>query len=116
MSQFHNLFRKVVVEKDASPSRPIDDGAEVAEQLCALQNVPTVEVRFEAADRLIFHSGPHSPAAERFRLLRMRLQERSKVRNLKTVLITSPLPHDGKSTAFSTWRLLWLNRGSGRFW
>lgn len=98
MSQFHNLFRKVVVEKEASPSRPIDDGTEAAEQLCALQNVPTVDVRLEPANRLIFHSGPQSVTAERFRLLRMRLQERSKVRKLKTVLITSPLPHDGKST------------------
>ena len=98
MSQFHNLFRKVVVEKDASPSRPIDDGTEAAEQLCALQDVPTVEVRLEAVNRLIFYSDPHNPATERFRLLRMRLQERAKTRKLKTVLITSPLPHDGKST------------------
>ena len=39
-----------------------------------------------------------SAAAERFRLLRMRLRERWKARKLKTLLITSPLPHDGKST------------------
>src|ERR1035441_278436 len=48
--------------------------------------------------RLIFHTDPHSPGADRYRLMRMRLKELGSSGKLKTLLITSPLPHDGKST------------------
>jgi len=48
--------------------------------------------------RLVFHTNPRSPGADRYRLLRMRLRELGSSGKLKTVLITSPLPHDGKST------------------
>ena len=99
MSQFHNLFRKVVVEKEeAVPSHPREDTPEIPEQSHTLQDVPTSKIHLESANRLVFHTDPRSVGAERFRLLRMRLQERWKTRKLKTVLITSPLPHDGKST------------------
>jgi capsular exopolysaccharide synthesis family protein len=47
--------------------------------------------------RLVFHTDPHSPSADRYRLLRMRLRELV-ASGKKTLLITSPLPHDGKST------------------
>jgi capsular exopolysaccharide synthesis family protein len=98
MSQFHNLFRKVVGEREAVPSHPVEDGPENEEQSYALQNIPVRQVHLQAANRLVFQTDPQSPGAERFRLLRMRLRERSKARKLKTLLITSPLPHDGKST------------------
>lgn len=48
--------------------------------------------------RLVFHTDPRSPGADRYRLLRMRLRELGSSGKLKTLLITSPLPHDGKST------------------
>ncbi|MGO9228066.1 MAG: CpsD/CapB family tyrosine-protein kinase [Bryobacteraceae bacterium] len=48
--------------------------------------------------RLVFHTDPCSPSADRYRLLRMRLRELGSSGKLKTVLITSPLPNDGKST------------------
>ena len=98
MSEFHNLFRKVVVEKDAPPPHPREDTPDVPEQDQTLQHIPTSKIQLQSANRLVFHTEPHSVAAERFRLLRMRLQERWKARKLKTLLITSPLPHDGKST------------------
>jgi len=47
---------------------------------------------------IIFHTDPASIAADRFRLLRMRLGECWKAGKLKTLLVTSPLPADGKST------------------
>ena len=60
-------------------------------------------VRVERAEilpetKLVFHTDPRSPSADRYRLLRMRLRELGKAGKLKTLLITSPLPHDGKST------------------
>jgi capsular exopolysaccharide synthesis family protein len=48
--------------------------------------------------RLVFHTDPDSSAADRFRLLRMRLREFWAAGKLRTVLVTSALPRDGKST------------------
>ena len=98
MSQFHNLVRKVVGEKETIPSHPIEDSPEGTETIYTLQDVPVSRVMVDPASRIVFHSDPQGAAAERFRLLRMRLRERRKARKLKTLLITSPLPHDGKST------------------
>jgi capsular exopolysaccharide synthesis family protein len=58
--------------------------------------VENAEILPEA--RLVFHTDPHSPGADRYRLLRMRLRELGSSGKLKTLLITSPLPHEGKST------------------
>jgi len=41
---------------------------------------------------------PRGLAADRFRFLRLRLRERAATGKLKTILVTSPLPEDGKST------------------
>lgn len=48
--------------------------------------------------RLAVHTDPRSPAADRFRYLRIRLREPWQSGKLKSVLITSALPRDGKST------------------
>lgn len=63
-----------------------------------LGNIPIEEVQVRPATRLVFHTDPTSPAADRFRLLRMRLRELRKAGKLRSVLVTSPLPGDGKST------------------
>ena len=98
MSQFHNLFRKVVGEKDAAPVEPVEDRLESIDKSYGLREVPSVQIDVESASRLVFLSEPMSPGSERFRLLRMRLKEQAKSRKVKILLITSPLPHDGKST------------------
>ena len=63
-----------------------------------LRNVPVEEAYIYNWMRIIFHSDPRSAGADRFRLLRMRLRELRHTRDMKTILITSPLPGDGKST------------------
>ena len=63
-----------------------------------LPAVPVESAEILAETRLVFHTDPHGPGADRYRLLRMRLKELGKGGKLKTLLITSPLPHDGKST------------------
>src|SRR5215467_10939003 len=99
MSQFHNLFRKVVGEKEQISSHPVEDGPELGlERTFAFQKIRTERIFIEGANRIVFHTDPKGPGADRFRLLRMRLRERAKTHKLKTLLITSPLPHDGKST------------------
>src|SRR5215471_9925690 len=59
--------------------------------------VEQAQIRPEA--RLVYHTDPGSPAADRFRFLRMRLREFAKTGKLKKLLITSPIAGDGKSTA-----------------
>jgi len=48
--------------------------------------------------RLVVHSDPRSAGADRFRLVQIRLKHLQASKNLKSLLITSPLPGDGKST------------------
>jgi protein-tyrosine kinase len=56
-------------------------------------------ISMPASGRIAVHADPGGPYADRFRLLRLRLQERRNAdEKLKTLLITSPLAHDGKST------------------
>jgi capsular exopolysaccharide synthesis family protein len=48
--------------------------------------------------RIVVHNDPRSAGADRFRLVKMRLQNFQAAKKLKTLLITSPLPGDGKTT------------------
>lgn len=54
------------------------------------------EVRPES--RLAAYTDPRGPTADRLRYLRLRLNQVWDSQKLKTLLITSPQPHDGKST------------------
>lgn len=56
----------------------------------------TVEVRPET--RIVAHTEPRGPTADRLRYLRLRLNQVWNAEKLKRLLITSPQPHDGKST------------------
>lgn len=49
-------------------------------------------------DRIVCHTDPSGSAADRFRLIRMRLRMLRSTGSLKSILITSPLPQDGKTT------------------
>ena len=62
------------------------------------KQLPVEEIHVENLARLIFYTNPTSTAADKFRLLRMRLDECWKNGRLKSVLVSSPLPGDGKST------------------
>ncbi|HZR63510.1 MAG TPA: CpsD/CapB family tyrosine-protein kinase [Terriglobales bacterium] len=56
------------------------------------------KAELRAGSRVIYYSDPRSPAADRFRLLRMRLKTHWSAGKLKKLLIASPLAHDGKTT------------------
>jgi capsular exopolysaccharide synthesis family protein len=81
-------------EPSLSP-RPLP---EALEAVPGLQSVATERVHISSESRVIVHTHPSSLGADRFRLLGTRLRElRAGVRR-KTLLLTSPLPQDGKST------------------
>jgi Mrp family chromosome partitioning ATPase len=60
--------------------------------------VETVFSPVSVESRVVVHTDPRSAGADRFRLVRLRLKNLQAARGLKTLLITSPLPGDGKST------------------
>jgi capsular exopolysaccharide synthesis family protein len=63
-----------------------------------VSQIPVEEVQVEASSRIVLHSDPRSPGADRFRFLRMQLRALWDAGKLKRLLVTSPLPQDGKST------------------
>jgi capsular exopolysaccharide synthesis family protein len=78
---------------------PEDGGhPENPERSSEFLNIPVEEVHINPASRIVSYTDPSSPGADRFRFLRMRLRELWNTKNLRTLLITSPLPEDGKST------------------
>jgi capsular exopolysaccharide synthesis family protein len=62
------------------------------------RQIPIEEVNLKPESRIVIHTEPRSPGADRFRFLRMRLRVIKTLGKLKTLLITSALPQDGKST------------------
>ncbi|MGH9397302.1 MAG: CpsD/CapB family tyrosine-protein kinase [Terriglobia bacterium] len=71
---------------------------ETIEEAHELTAVPSEPANIGPASRLIVWSHPRSLGADRFRLLRMHLQKLKAAGKLRTLLLTSPLPQDGKST------------------
>jgi len=62
------------------------------------ESAPVVRMQVGPKSGLFFHSDPRGFAAERYRLLRLRLRTFRAQADLKTILITSPGARDGKST------------------
>ncbi len=103
MSHFLNLFHKPPGHGPAPQASSVvpensDTSAHAAALAQALPEFPAEEAQLRPENRLIYHDDPRSPAADRFRLLRMRLKTHWKAGKLKKLLITGPLAHDGKST------------------
>src|SRR5665647_1910414 len=67
------------------------DHSQLAEQVFQLSHVEVDEVQINPEVRLVFHTDPSSPAADRFRFVRMRLRTLKALGKLKSLLITSPL-------------------------
>jgi Mrp family chromosome partitioning ATPase len=54
--------------------------------------------RVPEESRVVVYADPGSAGADRFRMAQIRLKNLQEARKLKSLLITSPLPGDGKST------------------
>lgn len=117
MSHFRNLFQrpsghahipsatlhtaapeKVITFANAAPTALADHPHATNTAAPAREEFPTEEARLTPEARLVYFDDPHSPAADRIRLLRMRLKEFWAAGKLKKLLITGPLAHTGKST------------------
>lgn len=97
MSHVFDALRKV-------QETPLDTGLvirtmpQLADAPIGLETAESVQACLSPESRLIVHGEPHTLGADRFRLLRVRFRELRAKRNLQTVLITSALPREGKST------------------
>lgn len=69
--------------------------------LSVISNLLVEEVDVRPENRLVVHSEPHGSASDRYRLLRMRFRDLMLQWRLKSALVTSPLPGDGKSTTIA---------------
>ncbi len=69
-----------------------------AQKSSGLQGVRVEEVGGERLRRVALITEPRGAAADRFRFLRLRLLELLSQKDRKRILVTSPLPQDGKST------------------
>lgn len=63
-----------------------------------LDEIVPLQVQVTPENRIVFQTGPETPWADRIRYLRMHLRTMRETKGLKTVLITSPVAGDGKST------------------
>ncbi len=98
MNNLVKLPREIRGINETPPTLSTESEVESSERKLDLQVSLAEEVNLEPESRLIFHADPRSVAADRYRFLRMRLRELWNTGKLKSLLITSPLPEDGKST------------------
>src|SRR3990170_4987975 len=67
---------------------------------------------FKPAENLIAHSNPRSPVAEAYRQLRTNIQFSSLDKPLRTLLLTSTSPDEGKSTTMANLAIAIAQAGS----
>lgn len=98
MSAHCNLLQKAPGLGADQASASVRAASESIGRDSELEHIPLEEVHIQPVSRVVFHTDPSGPGADRFRFVRMRLRELSNARKLKRLLVTSPLPQDGKST------------------
>ena len=85
-------------EKDGASPGSSGEFLGTTEKAEASLPIPTVTTSLSRESRVIVRADPRSAGADRFRLLQIRLRSIQASRKLKSILITSPLAKDGKST------------------
>ena len=98
MSNYFDPSKKLPEPAGGSSSLPVATSPEDLDKAFQLQQIPVEEVQVHPGCRIVMHTDPRSAGADRFRFLRMSLREIWNTGKLKSLLITSPLPRDGKST------------------
>jgi capsular exopolysaccharide synthesis family protein len=98
MINFSELLWKSGRTRDRGRRPAPEVDTEEIEVSSALQHARVENVTLEPDSRTGLLMDPQSPGADRFRYLRMRLQDFRQIAKLQSLVITSPLPEDGKST------------------
>jgi capsular exopolysaccharide synthesis family protein len=98
MINFSELLWKHQVSGGERLFPPVAADSQDLDSAADLPQIPVEQVRIHRTNRLVLHTDPKGLGADRFRLLRMRLNEVRALANLRTLVITSPLAEDGKTT------------------
>ena len=89
---------KPETEKDEIPPASPEEFLEALERADVYPAVSIEGTPLPPECRIVVYTDPRSAGADRFRLVQIRLRSMQASRKLQSVLITSPLPEDGKST------------------
>jgi Mrp family chromosome partitioning ATPase len=92
------ILKPEIEPKDNIPSLSPEEVLQVLERVDIRLPVGTEVSPVPADSRVVVYSDPKSAGADRLRLVQIRLKSIQAAKKLKSVLITSPLPGDGKST------------------
>jgi polysaccharide biosynthesis transport protein len=112
MSRIRSLLERASwLEEKASSPQAVADSNKGLRDAPRLSDIETVQAVIPPGSQLVYHTDPHSPAADRYRTLRIRLQPLWISGKLKKILITSPLPGDGKSTVATNLATALAERG-----
>jgi protein-tyrosine kinase len=98
VSRYFEILRKGQDQADEIASEPLDIQPRHDDKIDAPPEISVEQVHVQPASRIVCHTEPTGPGADRFRYLRMRLRNVWNAGTLRALLITSPLPGDGKST------------------
>lgn len=98
MSHVFQALRKSEGQTGEEPFISAEALFETFENLHDLGAVPAERANLRPESRLVVWDQPRTLGADRFRLLRMHLQKLQAGGKLKSLLLTSPSPQDGKST------------------
>jgi non-specific protein-tyrosine kinase len=92
------VLKPEIETKGDIPSGSPEDFLQAMERVDVYLSVGTEVSPVPAESRVVVYCDPKSAGADRFRLAQIRLKSIQAARKLKSLLITSPLPDDGKST------------------
>jgi succinoglycan biosynthesis transport protein ExoP len=98
MSHIFEALRKSEGPLTEDAAAGAEDLFDVLEDRDGLESVPAERVEISADSRLFAWDNPGSLWADRFRIIRMNLQKLQSAGKLRTLLLTSPSPQEGKST------------------
>lgn len=98
LNHFSDFIKKHPEPASDSSTSSAEAASDYVQRATQLDQIPVEEVQVHPGSRIVVHTDPRSAGADRFRFLRMCLRELWNAGKLKSLLITSPLPQDGKST------------------
>jgi len=99
VSRLYDALRKIEEQGREEPLNKAPKTAVVSAKAAdLLSSVPSLQAQIGPESRLVVYSDRRSPGAEKFRLIRIALRNFVAGKLPKVLLITSPLPQDGKST------------------
>ena len=93
-----HVFKPEIETKEDVPCPSAEDLLQTLERVDFRPPVETEVSPVPVESRVVVYHEPKSAGADRFRLAQIRLKSIQAARKLKSLLITSPLPGDGKST------------------